>query len=203
MLYLQAIDPGSLDLLKKLMAGPGFRDFILVGGTGLALQLGHRLSDDLDLFSEQPFEPLQLLALLEPYGKVIVTGEAVNTLNCFINGIKVDFLRYPYPLISDLFVEDEIRIAGIPDITAMKLSAIAQRGSRKDFYDLNELMNQYPLSELLLFFKNKFPSVDTFHILRSLTYFDDADQEKDPVVLRKVNWSQVKTNIIRQVKTNS
>jgi len=183
------------------MAGPGFRDFILVGGTGLALQMGHRVSDDLDLFCKKPFDPLQLLALLEPYGKVTVTGEAANTLNCFINGIKIDFLRYAYPLISVVVIEDGIRIAGMPDIAAMKLSAIAQRGSRKDFYDLNELMNQYPLTELLLFFRKKFPSVDTFHILKSLTYFDDADQEKDPVLLRKLTWNQVKKNIIREIKT--
>jgi len=195
MLHLEAIDTGALDLLKKIMTDPSFREFFLVGGTGLALQTGHRISDDLDLFSTTPFEPAQLLSLLMQIGEVKVTGEAKNTLNCFVAGIKVDFIGYLYPLISELITDDQIRIAGIPDIAAMKLSAIAQRGSRKDFFDLAELLQHYSLSELMDFFRLKFPSIDTFHILRSLTYFEDAENEKDPRLLKKITWPQVKTRV--------
>jgi hypothetical protein len=200
MLFLQAIDSGSLELLASIMSDPSFRDFYLVGGTGLALQCGHRRSDDLDLFCRHSFEPLQLLPLVEKYGDVNVTGEEKNTLNCFVNGIKLDFIGYPYPLIADLNITDNIRIAGIPDIAAMKLSAIAQRGSKKDFFDLFELLNRYDLSALLGFFKLKYPTIDSFHIFRSLTYFEDAEIEKEPKVLKAITWEQVKDKISASVK---
>lgn len=200
MLHFEAINSGSLELLKKIMVHPSFGEFFLVGGTGLALQFGHRLSDDLDLFSQKAFEPMQMLMILEQMGSVKVTGETKNTLNCFVDGIKLDMIGYFYPLISDLVLIESIRIASVQDIAAMKLSAIAQRGSKKDFYDLNELLSSYNLSELFGFFNMKFPSIDSFHILRSLTYFEDADAEKEPKLLKKITWKQVKTNIIRSVK---
>ena len=200
MLHYEAIDPRSLELLKLIMSDLSFADFFLVGGTGLALQTGHRISDDLDLFSKNPFESMQLISLISYVGEVKVTGEAKNTLNCYVDGIKIDFIGYPYPLIGDLIMEDLIRIASVADIAAMKLSAIAQRGSKKDFFDMYELLQRYDLYELLDFFRKKFPSVDTFHILRSLTYFEDAETEKEPVLIKKVTWNQVKERITDSVK---
>jgi len=186
--------------LKKILQDPLFRDFFLVGGTGLALQTGHRLSDDLDLFTQSSFDPIRLVPSLQKIGKVIVTGESMNTLNCFIDKTKTDFICYSYPLISDLVYAEGIRMAGIPDIAAMKLSAVAQRGSRKDFYDIYELLNQYSLSELLKFFEKKFPPIDTFHILKSLIYFEDAEKENDPILLKKVSWKQVMQSILKNVR---
>ena len=200
MLHYEAINPKAFTLLKEIMNDPSFNEFFLVGGTGLALQIGHRISDDLELFTHKPFDPLIQLPLLKNYGEVLVTGEAANTLNCFVDGIKIDMIGYFYPLISDLVHSDNIRLSGIPDIAAMKLSAIAQRGSKKDFFDLFELIKRYTLTELLGFFMQKFPSVDTFHIVRSLTWFEDAETEKDPRLLKKTTWKQVKTEIVRQVK---
>jgi len=89
------------------------------------------------------------------------------------------------------------------DIAGMKLSAIAQRGSKKDFFDLYELLQRYSLAGLLEFFRMKFPSIDTFHIIRSLTYFEDAEKEKDPKLIKVVDWKQVKSAIIEAVKKMS
>jgi len=101
---------------------------------------------------------------------------------------------------SELVISDSIRIASLPDIAAMKLSAIAQRGSKKDFFDLYELLQMYDLAELFGFFRIKFPSIDPFHILRSLTWYEDAEKEKDPKLLKAITWNQVKSGITESVK---
>jgi hypothetical protein len=101
------------------MDNSAFGDFFLVGGTALALLRGHRVSDDIDLFTLRSFEPNYVINLLLKLGEVRVTGEAIDTLNCFVNNIKVDLLAYKYPLIDEMLIIDNIRMAGIGDIAAM------------------------------------------------------------------------------------
>jgi len=200
MLYLQAIEPGTLGLLKTIMNNETFNDFFLVGGTGLSMQIGHRISEDLDLFSQSDFSIDQIKPVLNGLGKLKVTGESRNTLNFFLENIKIDLITYKYPLIQELIKDQGIRIASIPDIAAMKLSAIAQRGAKKDFFDLYFLLKSYNLSQLFSFFREKFPTTDIFHIVRSLIYFDDAEKEADPKKLIETSWDTVKSEITKSVK---
>lgn len=176
-------------------------DFYLVGGSALALRLGHRLSVDLDLFSGKDIDTKLLPEVLKKYFALTVTGEIHNTLNLFLNGIKADLISFKYPLISEILMEDGIRIAGLPDIAAMKLSVLAQRGSRKDFYDIYFLLKEYSLGELFKFFQQKFAATELFHVVKSLTYFDDAEPDPDPILIAKVEWSTVKKELQNAVKT--
>ena len=119
------------------MVLPILDDFYLVGGTALALHLGHRISVDLDLFSNSEFDTQEMIQQLEnkiSINKII--GEAKNSLNLVIDNVEVDILRHNYPLIEPVSIIDNIRLLSDKDIAALKLSAIARRGSKKDFYDV-------------------------------------------------------------------
>jgi len=172
--------------------------FFLVGGTALALHIGHRKSVDLDFFCKDPFDSEQLLIKLDacfPKQTIEVVGQAPNTLNLILAGVKTDIIRYAYPLIDEVEKADGYQLLGIPDIAAMKLSAMTNRGSKKDFVDLAMLLQRYSLAELLAHYEKKFPQQDTFFVLRSLGYFDDADAEPDPVMLVPMSWEEAKAII--------
>ena len=144
MLKYETVYPGTLELLKKLMAHPALENFYLVGGTALSLHLGHRISVDLDLFTNSEFDTQDLVQQLENEISIEkVIGEAKNTLNLVIDNVEVDILRHNYPLIEPVSIIDDIRLLSDKDIAAMKLSAIARRGSKKDFYDVYFLLQKY------------------------------------------------------------
>ncbi len=197
MLQTQSVYPATLALLKKVMALPSLSQANLVGGTALALYYGHRISVDLDLFSadrldlytaQLDIEQLAISQNLEWEWNLIEE----TTLSGSVGGVKIDVIRYRYPLIGEITVAGGIRLISIKDIAAMKLSACAQRGSKKDFYDIYELLQHYELAQLLGFFTLKYPKTDTAHIVRSLLYFDDAEIEAEPISLRDCTWSGVK-----------
>jgi len=130
-----------------------------------------------------------------------------NTLNLSIefpknsaNNVKIDLIRYAYPLLKPVAEIDGIRLLEIEDIIPMKLSAVAARGSKKDFYDIYFLLKQYTLDEMFGFFDRKFDNMNKFHIIKSLTYFDDADKETDPKTTEKITWKKIKQAILREVK---
>ncbi|GHW02230.1 hypothetical protein AGMMS50249_0160 [candidate division SR1 bacterium] len=185
------------------MGLPALDQFNLVGGTALALQFGHRISVDLDLFTEKDFDVVTLKQSLEKEfgGENIVWNlEKDYTLLLKINDIKVDILHYPYPLIDNLIIEDGIRLISPPDISAMKLSAIAKRGAKKDFFDMYELLKQkYSLSEMFTFYQEKFKNSELGFLFRSLLYFDDAEMQDDPIMLKSYTRKDVKKEITRQV----
>lgn len=109
-----------------------------------------------------------------------------------IDGIKVDLVNYHYPWLEETIIEDNLRLAGTKDIAAMKLAAITGRGTKKDFIDLNFLLQFYTLEEMLGFYKLKFNDASEILVLKSLTYFDDADEEEDPRMVMSMNWKKVK-----------
>lgn len=113
----------------------------------------------------------------------------------YINDIKVDVVLLPYPLIRPIDNFNGIRLASVPDIIAIKLSAVARRGVKKDFWDLAELLDVHPMNEMIDFYKEKYATHDIFHLLRALVYFDDAELQKDPDPLKKMTWKQVKKKI--------
>lgn len=207
MLQYTAVYPKTLELLKKLMQEKCLSRFNLVGGTALALQLGHRISIDLDLFSEYDFDTKQIITTLSKKYKLNVIMEFDNSIIQKIeyptnsgSFIKVDIIKYPYTLIKQPIKINGIRLLTKEDIIPMKLSAIANRGSKKDFFDIYFLLQEYSLKKMFILFEQKFPNVNYFHIIKSLTYFDDADTELNPKTIIKTSWEQVKNEIKKQVR---
>lgn len=200
MLQYHTVEPGTLDLLKKIMVIPELSGFNLAGGTALALQIGHRKSVDLDLFGARPIDKDEIVALLESMGNLHILQHSRNILIFNINGVKVDFVNYKYPWLHEIKQEEGIRLVGLADIGAMKLGAITGRGKKRDFTDLYFLLKQFTLPELLGFYREKYPDGNEFLVLRSLTYFDDAEEDKELELFEKAAWSDVKKTIEKEVK---
>ncbi len=198
MLQRQSVSDELLELLNAIMKESIFDSFVLVGGTSLALQFGHRISIDLDFFGHQEIEEDLFLSKLSNLGKVQVIKKSANILICSVNGIKVDFVNYSYPWIEDFVLEDSFRLASVKDIAAMKLNAIAGRGSKKDFIDLYFILKQFSLKQIFEFYREKYSDGSEFMVLKSLSYFDDADQEETPIILQSISWEDVKQEILVQ-----
>jgi predicted nucleotidyltransferase component of viral defense system len=201
MLQLQTVEPNTLELLRSLMQKEYLDSFVLVGGTALALQLGSRKSIDLDMFSNTEFSSNEILASLLSDYQIVVNNQLSQTLISTINHVKVDFIKFHYPFIRPFVIIENIRMASLEDIAAMKLDAITGRGSKKDFYDLFFLLQHYSLDELFLFYTEKYPHQTTFHVARSLTYFDDAEIQPNPIVFDKnITWKAVKEKIMNSIQ---
>ena len=199
MLQFQTVPSATLELLKKIMNNPVFNTLRLVGGTGLALHIGHRISNDLDLFGSLTADKITIDAELNKMGRVVKLRETENIHIFIINDVKVDLVNYSYPWIEKAQKTDGIVLAGFQDIAAMKLAAINGRGTKKDFIDLFFLLKEYSLEQMLGFYSQKYHDGSIFMVLRSLVYFDDADPEPMPEMLLNVNWDDVKKTINEQV----
>lgn len=200
MLHRKAVNTELLELLNELMTHEMFNNFLLVGGTGLALQIGHRHSIDLDLFGKSELDEYEFTAFLNNLGRVQVLKKSKNILIYSVNGIKVDFVNYNYPWLKTPLVSENIRIASREDIGAMKLNAISGRGSKKDFIDLFYLLQDFSLQELMKFFKDKYHDGSEFLVLKSLTYFEDADQDEMPKMSKTINWEEIKSELRKKIK---
>jgi len=201
MLHTATVAPNILGLLIELMKKPYLQRFFLVGGTALSMQIGHRISIDLDMFTIEPFDTAELKSNLEddfPAFQVIL--ESQNTLITTINDIKVDFIRFKYGFAYPLLVVDKIRLANVKDIAPMKLDAITGRGKKKDFFDLYFLLKKYTLPEIFDLYQSKYQHSTIFHVIKSITYFQEAETEPDPVIIDKnVSWIKVKKKLTEEV----
>jgi len=174
MLYAQTVETGTYKLLKLIMADETFNQFSLAGGTALSLLIGHRKSIDLDLFTAGEFNPLQLEKYLQE--KYAFKGDILSgaSLKGEVNGTKLDFIRHGYPDVEPRIQEDGIRLYSLKDIAAMKLSAIADNGTRlKDFIDVAYLSGYLSLKEMLAAFKTKYPQTNPYRAVKGLNYYDD------------------------------
>lgn len=182
---------------------PQLNNFSLVGGTALALRYGHRISVDLDLFSHESFDAAILVKTLEKEFKANFSFDGnlkMFGVFCYINDIKVDFVRYPHNLIKPVLLTEGIRMYGDEDIAAMKVNAVLGRGKKKDFWDLYELLKKYPLHEIIQWHGAKYPSQQLLiSIPQAITYFTDADESEEPVSLKGQTWESVKQSIGRHV----
>ena len=125
-----------------------------------------------------------------------------QTLIGSIQSVKVDFIRFRYPFIRPIVDIDGIRILSVEDIAPMKLDAVAGRGKKKDFYDLYFLLKTFTLKQLLELYSEKYKHQSDFHVIRSLSYFEDADSDPDPIVFQKdLTWETVKTKIIETIQS--
>jgi predicted nucleotidyltransferase component of viral defense system len=199
MLYYETIDAATLQLLKELQDVDVFQDLRLVGGTSLALQLGHRKSIDLGFFGKVDFEQIDVKEVFGKFETVTAIKKSKN-INIFeINGVKVDFVNYNYPWLQDLLIEDDLRLAQKKDIAAMKIAAITGRGSKKDFVDLYYLLNEFSIEQILGFYKQKYLDASEFIALKSLSYFDDANEDLPLDMLKDISWENVKKRIRTQI----
>ncbi len=209
MLHYETIDKGTLGLLKQLQGINFFSELRLVGGTSLALQLGHRISIDIDLFGTFDADEFEVYEKFNELGSVIVIKKSKNIFINIINEIKVDVVRYPYPWIIKPIITDKLLLASKEDIAAMKLAAITGRGSKKDFVDIYFLLQEFSLQQLFDFYDMKFHDGNRFLVLKSLTYFEDAERDQMPKMLIDVDWKTVKTfiktlvNNFQPMKTNN
>jgi predicted nucleotidyltransferase component of viral defense system len=198
MLFYQTVSEELLSLLKSVQRKKEFSKWRLVGGTALALQYGHRISVDLDFYGN--LQGMDVYPLLKEFGQVqrMNSGAFMQMFN--VNGIKVDFLQQNYPWIDEALIEDELILASEKDIAALKIAAIINRGSRKDFVDLSFVLKRFSLEEVLDFYSAKYGDANVFLALKSLTYFEDAEQEPMPTMLTSLAWDDVKTNIRSEVR---
>lgn len=203
MLYYNTLQQSTLELLKNIQKIPIFKDCRLVGGTSLALQLGHRKSIDLDFFGSITASPLEIQSELSQTGNLQIIQESKFIFQYIIDNVKVDFVNYPYPWLSDAILEDDIILADKTDIAAMKLSAITNRGTKKDFIDLYELLNHFTLSQILDFYSKKYSNGIPFMTIKSLTYFEDAESDPMPFMMNSATWDKVKTKILQEVQSLS
>ncbi|RZJ64638.1 MAG: hypothetical protein EOO45_18505 [Flavobacterium sp.] len=195
MLQTQTVNRKLLELLNKLMTIELFNDFNLVGGTSLALQKGHRISIDIDLFGNSEIDELEFTNVLQDLGKLTILKKSKNIIIFSVDGIKVDFVNYKYPLLETPLYIQNIRLVSQKDIAAMKLNAISGRGSKKDFIDLFFLLQNFTLEEMIGFYRQKYKDGSEFLVLKSLNYFDDADTEDTPIMIIKSPWEEIKQKI--------
>jgi hypothetical protein len=183
-------------LLELLTRIGEVRTFYLAGGTALALHLGHRRSRVFDFFRNKEFLPQDLLSRLRDAGEPTVLQEAAGTLSVLLGGVPTSFFHYDYPLLRPLVDSPwGVLLADVDDIAAMKISALAGRGSRKDFVDLYVYARDVaPLDQAFVRFREKYRgvTVDPYHLLRSLSFFEDAEAEAMPEVLGDIPWDSVK-----------
>lgn len=203
-LHWDAVPESVAAVFRSVSPALAGSDFYLAGGTALALQLGHRLSVDLDLFSASFGDPETLLQLLQQRLPDVHAGQvAPKTLYATMSGVQVSFFGYSCPLLQPLLQggPELLALAHTDDIATMKLAAIAGRGSRKDFVDLWFLLRRgRSLAEYLELFERKFAERDVGHVVRSLVFFDDADAEPALPTILPVDWADLKRDFVRWVE---
>ncbi len=203
MLHTKTVESGTLSLLKKLMVLPSLKPFSLVGGTALSLRYGHRSSIDLDLFFHERFNTHQIIGELEAtFGQAFVYKQQQTEFGifCFIENIKVDIVYFPHQPIAEIEEVEEIRMYSSADISAMKIQAILGRAKKKDFWDLYELLQHYPLQQLIDWHKQKYPSqMLAISIPHAITYYAEAEESETPVSFKNQTWEQIKKGISKTV----
>ncbi|MCL2649567.1 MAG: nucleotidyl transferase AbiEii/AbiGii toxin family protein [Candidatus Azobacteroides sp.] len=196
MLQAFTVEESTLVLLKKLEEIPLFENLRLVGGTSLALQLGHRHSIDLDLFGDITATHNEIYDELIKRGFDVYSRHITPRIHVFnINGVKVDIVNYPYKWIEPALETENIRLASLKDIVPMKLEAITNRGAKKDFIDIYFLLQHFSLKQMLKFYEMKYTKGSPFNVMRSLSYFEDAEEELMPKMFVPVEWENIKLTI--------
>jgi predicted nucleotidyltransferase component of viral defense system len=211
-LHYNTLTQLQLNILKSLMQIQIFSDFRLVGGTSLSLQIGHRMSVDIDLFSDVRYGSIdfekvdQSLHEVWPYVDSLYKTPAGMGKSYFVGLNKDDCIKldlyYTDQFITDCQTIDHIRLASVEEIIAMKMDVIARGGRKKDFWDLHALMNDYTLNEMMMLYKKRYPfTYNTDLVIRKLTDYTSADQDFDPVCLYGKHWEIIKLDLIEFAKS--
>ena len=180
------IAPETFRLIQQLQSIPELQGFYLVGGTALALQVGHRNSIDIDLFTLNEFDETDVIDLISKKNSVNEILRRPNTLICLVNNIKTDFIRHNYKLLKPPINEEGISFLSKEDIAAMKFHAIIQSGKRlKDFIDVYFLLQGFSMKQMVEFFTTKYSYSNPMIAMKAINYFDDIDENMDPPKMLK------------------
>lgn len=200
MLFYQAVPENLLSTLRLLMKEDKLTDFILVGGTALALQIGHRVSVDIDLFTDHSFDAKEVLDVLRKTMNVELNISRPNGMQLTVENLKVDIYNWAVPFIDPPVISDELRLASLKDIAAFKLDAITTRKTKKDFYDLYFLLQKLPLTEMVNAYKEKYPYNSTKNVMVALSSCSAADEDQQPELLKLAKWGEVKIRMVNEVE---
>lgn len=193
---------GHAQKILALLGKSGLFDkSYLAGGSALALHFGHRYSVDFDFFSLEKFDPRGLSQKLKQIGSFQeTTAKGISLIGEF-NQIKLSYFQYNYPVLVKFKKFLAVNIAAVEDIAAMKIVAIMDRGTKRDFVDLYEIINQgRSIDEILKYYDKKYKSLkeNQYSIIRSLQYFDDAEDSDMPKMIKPVSWTEVKAFIVKE-----
>jgi hypothetical protein len=216
MLQTQTTSPQLLQVLRTLMKSDLLSDFRLVGGTALSLLRGHRISDDIDLFTYKTYGSIdfdeieQSLKILFPYVynyeddfpeiKKLKNNLGLNLRvgNNENDAIKVDILNWDAPFIYEIVEEEDIRLASVEEVALMKLDTISRGGRKKDFWDMSEIIESFPLSDLVGNYSQKYPYNSVEDVKSGFTNFLIAEEMPDPICLKGKTWDSVKQEMVRE-----
>ena len=206
-LQYQTVKPILRFTLERLMGLEEFTPFRLVGGTSLSLRYGHRMSDDIDLFTDAEYGSLDFHKLQEilrkefPYcqgdcGDIVGFGASYIVGNSKDDCVKLD-LFYTDPFIKPMEIFGNIRLAAVEDIVAMKMDVVSRGGRKKDFWDLHMLRDHYSIDQMLSLYEERYPYGATKEECTSgLTNFSVADSEPDPICLQEKVWQLIKLDYV-------
>lgn len=202
---LEVLAAAQSAVLARMGASMTRDGFYLAGGTAVALHLGHRRSVDLDWFTPSTLEdPMQHAGRMRKAGFALSDVETQRgTLHTRVDGVRVSLIEYLYPLLKETepLGATGARVAALEDLGAMKLAAVAQRGTRRDFVDVHSLATRFrPLGDLLGLYRSKYGVTDVTHVLYGLSYFDDAESEQMPDMLAPADWAEIKRDIRAWIK---
>ncbi|MCC8119021.1 MAG: nucleotidyl transferase AbiEii/AbiGii toxin family protein [Bacteroidales bacterium] len=199
MLQTQTLSPDTLELIKVLQREPLLNNFRLVGGTALALQMGHRISVDIDLFTDTDFNIIDVSEMLKKKFNATISKCRDYTINGTINGVKLDVLAHRYPWIDDIVEVDGIEMASMRDLAAMKLNAISHSGERmKDFVDLAYISKYLSLEDMLRCYEERY-NQSSIVPARALTYWEDITpgEKIKSTTNQPINWKEVQKVLIK------
>ena len=201
-MHEKVLPENSLELLKEFESGPSpiLQNWILAGGTGLALQTGHRISNDFDFFRTDLQDAIELHEKLKCFGEYETLQDASHTLTVLLRGTKLSFFKARSAFIFKGIAYRSFRIADIREIALMKLLAISNKGCRKDFIDLYIILRgETTLQEYFRLLPEKYNTsrINTYSILKNLTYFEDAETEPMPRMLVPFIWDECKAYFVR------
>ncbi len=193
-MFTKALLPDTIRALKLVSKISIVKKSYLAGGTALALHLAHRYSFDLDFFTRTVFDEKTLLSELKTLPEYKEDGTGWRTVWGKVSKTKFSLFYYEYPLIKKTVKFEGIQILQKEDIAAMKIHADEDTGTKRNFFDLYFLAQEFSLERMLKFYNQKYGNLKE-HIyitIRSLNYFADAERDDDPKMLKKVSWEEVK-----------
>lgn len=193
-MFTKALLPNTIRAIKLVSRINLVKKSYLAGGTALALHLGHRISVDLDFFTQQEFDENVLASELKTLPDFKEDGVAWRTVWGRVGHTKFSLFYYEYPLIKKTTNFEGVQIISKEDIAAMKIHTLEDRGTKRDFFDLFFLAKEFTLEQMLSYYGQKYGVLQEhlYMILRSLDYFADAEIEKHPKMLISVSWEEVK-----------
>lgn len=193
-MFTQTLLPDTVRAINKIGKVPTFQKAYLAGGTALALQLGHRISVDLDFFTSEHFDERPVSQELGTIREFSLEQLAPATILGKIGETRLSLFFYKYNLLEGPQKFEGVKLAGKKDIATMKINALESRGTKRDFIDLYFLSREFTIEKMIGFYDQKYKCLEEhlYSIVKSLNYFADAEEDPMPKMLSAVSWKEVK-----------